>query len=199
MAGAFIFRPHVNDLDVISTPDLLIDQVYIADQSTDTLKVTRITNDRLTTNPEIQVLGSNTTGDAAVLLVGSDAGLLVGLGSNHRHRDQGNPQLFSKPISRQIWRYEPISGVWPTIIIKLSNSKGDVLQDGALKNILAIDKVVSTITPERTDLGKGIAVLCIGLPLPDSNLLTDSYNLELEIPGGEQKLSLNYRAINILP
>ena len=120
MSSSFIFRPHIYDGNTVTTPDVLIDDVYVADSYGTNLSISRITNDRLTTASEIQVLGDNTIAQAAILLIAAGAGMLIGIASNHKYIDQEDPQLFSKPISRQVWRFQNVADHWKFLSIQLS-------------------------------------------------------------------------------
>ena len=116
MSSSFIFRPHIYDGNTVTTPDVLIDNVYVANSRDQNINISRITNDRLSTSPEIQVLGFETIADAAVLLIAAGAGMLIGVASNHRYFDQEDPQLFSKPVSRQVFRFQNISEYWENLL-----------------------------------------------------------------------------------
>ena len=197
MSSSFIFRPHIYDGNTIRTPDVLIDDVYIADGQDKTPSVSRITNDRLTTAPEIQVLGGDTIAQAAILLIAASAGMLIGIASNHMCIHQEDPQLFSKPISRQVWRFQHVADHWEYLSIELSCETGEMIQNGKLAEFAPIDEIIPLISSDQSSLQKGTAVLCVGLPILKSSKPSSSYSLKLFDQEKDQMLELNYQVRQI--
>ena len=197
MSSSFIFRPHIYDGQSVTTPDVLIDNVYVADSLGTNLSISRITNDRLTTSPEIQVLGDDTIAQAAILLTAAGAGMLIGIASNHKSIYQENPQLFSKPISRQVWRFQQVADHWENLLLKLTGEKGEIIQIGKLAEFAPIDEIITLIASNHSSLEKGAAVLCVGLPIIKSGKPSSSYSLKLSDEEKNQVLELNYQVRKI--
>ena len=197
MSSSFIFRPHIYDGNTVTTPDVLIDNVYVADSLGTNLSISRITNDRLTTSPEIQVLGDDTIAQAAILLIAAGAGMLIGIASNHKYIDQEDPQLFSKPISRQVWRFQNVADHWKFLSIQSSCETGEIFQNGNLAEFAPIDDIITLIASNESSLEKGTAVLCVGLPLLKSGRPSSSYNLKLFDQEKDQMLELDYQVRQI--
>ena len=197
MSSSFIFRPHIYDGNTVTTPDVLIDNVYVADSHGTDLSVSRITNDRLTTAPEIQVLGDDTIAQAAILLIAAGAGLLIGIASNHKSIYQENPQLFSKPISRQVWRFQQVADHWENLLLKLTGEEGEIIEIGKLAEFAPIDEIITLIASNQSSLDKGTAVLCVGLPILKSSKPSSSYILKLFDQKKDQMLELDYQVRQI--
>ena len=197
MSSSFIFRPHIYDGNTITTPDVLIDDVYIADGQDKTPSVSRITNDRLTTAPEIQVLGGDTIAQAAIVLIAASAGMLIGIASNHMCIHQEDPQLFSKPISRQVWRFQHVADHWEYLSIQLNCGTGEMIQNGKLAEFAAIDEIIPLISSDQSSLQQGTAVLCVGLPILKSSKPSSSYSLKLFDQEKDQMLKLDYQVRQI--
>ena len=197
MSSSFIFRPHIYDGNTVTTPDVLIDDVYVADSDGTNLSISRITNDRLTTASEIQVLGDNTIAQAAILLIAAGAGMLIGIASNHKYMHQEDPQLFSKPISRQVWRFQHVADHWEYLSIQLRSGTGEMFQNGNLAEFAPIDEIIPLISSDQSSLEKGTAVLCVGLPMLKSGKPSSSYNLKLSDQEKDQALELDYQVRQI--
>ena len=197
MSSSFIFRPHIYDGNTVTTPDVLIDDVYVADSYGTNLSISRITNDRLTTASEIQVLGDNTIAQAAILLIAAGAGMLIGIASNHKYIDQEDPQLFSKPISRQVWRFQNVADHWKFLSIQSSCETGEIFQNGNLAEFAPIDDIIKLIASNQSSLEKGTAVLCVGLPLLKSVRPSSSYSIKLSDQEKDQVLELDYQVRQI--
>ena len=197
MSSSFIFRPHIYDGNTITTPDVLIDDVYIADGQDKTPSVSRITNDRLTTAPEIQVLGGDTIAQAAIVLIAASAGMLIGIASNHMCIHQEDPQLFSKPISRQVWRFQHVADHWEYLSIELSCETGEMIQNGKLAEFAPIEEIIPLISSDQSSLQQGTAVLCVGLPILKNCKPSSSYSLKLFDQEKDQILELDYQVSQI--
>ena len=197
MSSSFIFRPHIYDGNTVTTPDVLIDDVYVADSDGTNLSISRITNDRLTTASEIQVLGDNTIAQAAILLIAAGAGMLIGIASNHKYMHQEDTQLFSKPISRQVWRFQHVADHWEYLSIQLRIGTGEMFQNGNLAEFAPIDEIITLIASNQSSLEKGTAVLCVGLPMLKSGKPSSSYNLKLSDQEKDQALELDYQVRQI--
>ena len=192
MSTSFIFRPHVHETVSVATPDLLIDDVYVVDSSGVDLKYSPITNDRLCTDPEIQVLGDATTADAAVFLAGAGAGMLIGLASNHRYAPQGDPQIFCKPVCRQAWRFEHVADHWQNQVIQAADNKGKIFQEGELGDFAPVDEIVTLVSNGQSILPSGTAVICVGLPIRDVGVLENPYSLTLSNQHLRRQIGLQY-------
>ena len=197
MSSSFIFRPHIYDGNTITTPDVLIDDVYIADGQDKAPSVSRITNDRLTTAPEIQVLGGDTIAQAAIVLIAASAGMLIGIASNHKCIHQEDPQLFSNPISRQVWRFQHVADHWEYLSIQLSCGTGEMIQNGKLAEFAPIDEIIPLISSDQSSLQQGTAVLCVGLPILKNSKPSSSYSLKLFDQEKDQILELDYQVSQI--
>ena len=182
---------------MITTPDVLIDDVYIADGQDKTPSVSRITNDRLTTAPEIQVLGYDTIAEAAILLIAAGAGMLMGIASNHKYINHEDPQFFSKPISRQVWRFQHVADHWKYLSMQLSCGTGEMIQNGKLAEFAPIDEIIPLISSDQSTLQQGTAVLCVGLPILKSSKPSSSYSLKLFDQEKDQMLELDYQVSQI--
>jgi hypothetical protein len=70
----------------------------------------------LTQEGHVQVLGTQTSGEAEPLLIRDDAGVWLGLGSDHTDRGleavsvAASKQICAKPVARELWRYDSVSG-----------------------------------------------------------------------------------------
>ena len=197
MSSSFIFRPHIYDGNTITTPDVLIDNVYVVDSHGTNLSVSRITNDRLTTAPEIQVLGYDTIAEAAILLIAAGAGMLMGIASNHKYINHEDPQFFSKPISRQVWRFQHVADHWKYLSMQLSCGTGEMIQNGKLAEFAPIDEIIPLISSDQSSLQQGTAVFCVGLPMLKSGKSSSSYSLKLFDQEKDQILELDYQVSQI--
>ena len=190
MSNSFIFRPHIMEACNVVTPDLLVDDVYLADGSNDDeMELSRLPVDRLISDPAVQVTSAETVADGSIVLMGAGGGMLVGLASNHRPL-LGDPQLFAKPLSRQAWRYEHVVDHWKELLITVRAGDGKILQEGTVQEFTDFSAVVSAVTGGHSELASGVTVLCSALALPAK--AARRYELSLFDPKLDRTLSFTY-------
>jgi len=182
MASSFIYRPHIHNIDNVSTPDVLLDNLSILKG-----KETAVAPiDRLTTNIEIQVVGNNTLPDAAFVLIGASAGTLLSVASNHGNPDEAINRLTCvKPISREAWRLSDITERIPNLVLRsfaISAKGEELIQEGK------IGEVFGTI---MNDIPVGNIQMLTGLNL-NEEFQCKNFRMEIEDPSLSRKLTLKY-------
>ena len=182
MASSFIYRPHVHNLDNVSTPDVLIDHVSILKGE----ETAAAPIDRITTNVEIQVVGGSTVPDAAIVLVGAGAGTLLSVASNHGNRDEPVNRLSCvKPLSRQAWRLSDIADHVAELKLRnfaINGDDNELIQQGTFGDIFG---------SIEDDILLGNIQLLTGFNL-DMETRANNYKVEIEDPVLSRKLGFQY-------
>ena len=84
----------------------------------------RASVDNLSTATEVQVLGTDSSGEVEFVMFSLPDGLWVGLGSDHTDRKVEaysvpvSKQLCVKPIAPQLWRFEDVADHWDQLELK---------------------------------------------------------------------------------
>jgi hypothetical protein len=84
----------------------------------------RAAADMVSTADDIQVLGENTSGEAEFVLLGTDDGMLVGVGSDHTDRKVEaysiavSKQMCAKVMAPEVWRYGDVKDHFGQLIIR---------------------------------------------------------------------------------
>jgi len=105
--------------------------------------------DNVTTAEQIEVLGSDTSGEVEyVLLVQSPDEIYVGVGSDHTDRAlerqsiEKSKQICKNVVSRQVWRYRDVQRDWDELILQswVQSAGGEEVayQKAALGSILPL-------------------------------------------------------------
>lgn len=187
MATSFIFRPHVHEREIIATPDLLIDRLSVARGN----ETTPVPVDRLTADTGFQVAEADTTADAALALVGAGAGMLIGVASDHRRRDDpsGRPGC-AKPICREVWRHAEIADHTDALVLRGAARRPDgemrIVQEGSAAPLLG------GWTPPP-----GQAMLCTGLALIEPVFASTEFEIILEDPVLGRRITLRYSVLDL--
>jgi hypothetical protein len=105
----------------------------------------RVSASLLTTAAEIQVLGSDSSGEAEFVLIRHGARILLGLGSDHTDRKAEaagvalSKQLCPKVVAPEVWDFADVERHWDSLILRsfVVEASGPVLyQEGAVNQIL---------------------------------------------------------------
>ena len=101
----------------------------------------RIAANQLTQAPALQVLGSDTSGEAEVFVFVAGGELFVSLVSDHTDRRLEaksvavSKQVCAKPVATSAWRYTDVAAHWDDLILRstiMENGSPVVYQEGRL-------------------------------------------------------------------
>ncbi len=189
MASSFIYRPHVENLENVITPDILVYSLVVAEKGNP--ETSPIPIDRVTTDTEIQVVGSGNVPDASLALIGSGAGMLITIASNHGNPNEPVSRLScAKPLCRHAWRYNDVADHVSRLVMRtvvISGSGEDILQQGS---------VGKSLNSNLDEVPTGSAILLTGLPLigPISGSV---FQIELADPILNRILQFRYRVYEL--
>jgi len=120
----------------------------------------RVTSALLTQAPSIGVLGARSGGEIECVLIGSPAGTLVTVGSDHTDREVEaygvavSKQVCAKPLGRDAWRHADIAAHWDAIEMRSwlvgPGGKRVAYQHGALSTLLAPEVLWQRFDDRRT-------------------------------------------------
>jgi len=151
----------------------------------------------LTTAPRIQVVGAGTSGEAEVVLVATENGLFVGLGSDHTDREAEamsvalSKQLCPKPVAGELWRYEDVSEGWDALVLRswaVIGGAREPYQEGPLSGLLPAQDLID----EAGGLAPGTALFCGTLPVQGGIRPADRFEMELEDPVRGRRIRHTY-------
>jgi hypothetical protein len=106
---------------------------------------------RLTTDPMIEVPGTDSSGEVEFVLVAAGGALLVGVGSDHTDRKAEtygitlSKQLCDKPLASTFWPFAEVIDHWDDLVLRAfitSNGKRELYQEGALTKMLPPDELM---------------------------------------------------------
>ena len=100
---------------------------------------------RLTTAPEIEVLGGDSSGEVEFVMLKLDGELWIGVGSDHTDReaetyDVGvSKQMCDKPISATLWRFADLEDHWDDLEMRsyiVKDGERTLYQEGKVNEML---------------------------------------------------------------
>ncbi len=170
----------------------------------------RISASRLTQAPEIQVSGSDTSGEAEFCLVNLDGTLWVGAASDHTDRKAEThsitlaKQLCDKPIGPVLWPLEEVAPHWDQLQLTahIEETGGRTLyQSGPLAGLLSPEVLLARFAEEEPEgLQPGDVMLGGTMPAIGGVRPAERFELALEDPvlGREVRWSYGAAALEVI-
>lgn len=148
----------------------------------------------------IEVLGSETSGEAEFTLFHSDGELYVGAASDHTDRAIERDsityakQLCPKVVSREVWRYADVAPHWDQVTLRsFAGEERTIYQEGPAADMLDPEDILARVE-KRTGRGlDGVLVFSGTLPLAAELTFANRFEVELRDETNGQTLSLRYR------
>jgi hypothetical protein len=148
---------------------------------------------------EIQVSGPDTSGEVEFVLISTDRGLRVAVGSDHTDRKAEtigvslSKQLCAKPVSADSWPYEEVKPHWEKLVLR-SWQDGELYQEGPVTAMRSPEDLMA----RYGKLPAGHAMFCGTLAAKGGIRGGSRFRMELEDPVRARKLTHEYR-VKILP
>ena len=167
----------------------------------------RVAASLLTQAPEIQVAGSESSGEAEPVLVATGSGLWVGVGSDHTDRRVEtydvtvSKQACAKPVGSDFWAYDDVVAHWDSLRLRAyAHDRGSrvVYQEGSLDAIRTPEDLLERYANESEGLTAGSMMFCGTLAVMGRIRYADAFTIELEDPVQGRKISHTY-AVQVLP
>lgn len=141
----------------------------------------------LTTTEEIEVSGTQTSGEAEPVLLCTDNQWFVGVGSDHTARDLERVDILQskkacqKVISREVFPYDSVAEHWDTMVLRSwVGAEERPYQEGSLAELMPIPELLLHL---RKTLGKepdNLAIFLGTVPLRTRGFVFgDRYTVEL--------------------
>ncbi len=168
----------------------------------------RVSAGLLTTAPDVEVLGGDTSGEVEAVLYIMEDGLWVGVGSDHTDRVAearlgvaASKQLCPKPVSPEIWRYDEVREHWDEITLRSYVTTGEgrrLYQEGKVSAMFAPTDLVEKYTETEAPPPVGTAMFCGTFAVDGGPEPSQSFEMEMEDPVLERTLCHGY-SVHSLP
>ena len=167
----------------------------------------RVGAENFTNGEELQFLGDTSSGEVEFILVGTDEGMLIGVGSDHTDREVEtysvpvSKQMCAKPVSKDVWRYDEVKDHFDDLLLRAwatENGEKKLYQDGGVTAMRPPEELISLYLPGQTALPAGMAMYCGTLAAIGGIRPADRFDVEIEDPVRGTKISSGYN-VNTLP
>jgi Protein of unknown function (DUF2848) len=163
----------------------------------------RLGTNLLTTEGQLDVTGPDSSGEVEFVLLSLEAGLFVGVGSDHTDRKVEaygvtvSKQMCPKPVGRTLWRFEEVKDHWDSLMLRSWITRGgkrELYQEGAVTRMRAPEDLVSRYLETDGLLPVGTVMYCGTLPVHGKIEAGDLFEVELEDPIRGRSLKHAYNA-----
>ena len=184
-------RKHIRELEEIGVKPPKLTPIFY-----------RVSANLFTHVNAIQVSGPDTSGEVEFVLIRTEEGLRVAVGSDHTDRQAEtigvtlSKQLCAKPVSSDSWRYEDVRPHWNRLVLRsFIEEKGRkvLYQEGTVDHMRSPEDLLG-----RYPLEAGQAMFCGTFAAKGGIRPSTSFEMELEDPVLGRKLTHAY-TIKVLP
>ena len=167
----------------------------------------RVCAENFTNGEELQFLGNTSSGEVEFILIGTDEGMLIGVGSDHTDREVEtysvpvSKQMCVKPVSKDVWRYDDVKDHFDDLLLRAwatENGEKKLYQDGGVTAMRPPEELIGLYLPGQTALPAGMAMYCGTLAAIGGIRPADRFDVEIEDPLRGTKILYGYN-VNTLP
>jgi hypothetical protein len=157
----------------------------------------------LTTASELDVVGTDSSGEVEFVLVSAPDALYVGVGSDHTDRKVEaygvtvSKQMCPKPVGPELWKLEEVEGHWDRLVLRSHVTRGGkrlLYQEGPVSTMLAPRDLLARFPDARGKLPSGTAMFCGTLPVQGRIGGGERFEIELHDPVKGRSLRHEYAA-----
>ncbi|HVQ61034.1 MAG TPA: DUF2848 domain-containing protein [Burkholderiales bacterium] len=160
----------------------------------------RVAASLLTTAREVEVVGSDSSGEVEFVLVSAPEGLYVGVGSDHTDRKVEaygvtvSKQMCPKPLGHGLWLFSELDAHWDRLVLRshvVRRGKRQLYQEGEVSRMLAPRDLLERFSGS-TFLAPGTAMFCGTLAVRGEIGGGERFEIELHDPVSDQSLRHEY-------
>ncbi|MGB0629448.1 MAG: DUF2848 domain-containing protein [Alphaproteobacteria bacterium] len=167
----------------------------------------RVGAENFSNGEDLQFLGTTSSGEVEFVLIGTEEGMLIGVGSDHTDREVEtysvpvSKQMCLKPVSKSVWRYADVADHFDDLLLRgwaTENGEKNLYQDGGVTAMRPPEELIGLYLPGETVLPAGMAMYCGTLAAIGGIRPAERFDVEIEDPKLGRKISYGYN-VNTLP
>jgi uncharacterized protein DUF2848 len=160
----------------------------------------RVAVSLLTTAPEVEVVGENSSGEVEFVLVSAPEALYVGVGSDHTDRKVEaygvtvSKQMCPKPLGAELWPFTELDAHWDALVLRSYVTRGGkrvLYQEGEVSKMLAPRQLLERFSGSAF-LAPGTAMFCGTLAVRGEIGGGERFEIELHDPVRDRSLRHEY-------
>jgi hypothetical protein len=156
----------------------------------------------LTTQGEIEVIGSETSGEVECVLVFRHDGIWVGLGSDHTDRSleavsvAKSKQVCAKVIAPTLWRLPDVADHWDRLELTsyiYVNGERTKYQSGTAAGMLPTQSLIEEYSARGGEFSTGTLMFCGTLATLHSIQQSPAFDMQLHDPVHDRTIRHSYK------
>jgi hypothetical protein len=162
---------------------------------------------RLTTDTEIEAVGTNSGGEVEFVLLQHDGRMWVGTGSDHTDREVEtygvtvSKQMCDKPLAPVFWAFDEVAPHWDQLKLRshvVENGERKLYQEGGVTAMLAPLDLIGRCLGGGGQLPENTLMYCGTLAARGGVRPTERFEYEIEDPVLGRRIAHAY-SVRILP
>lgn len=187
---------HIGELEILGVPRPRVTPLFY-----------RVGAKLLTTDSQIEVASSHTSGEVETVLFATEDELWVGVGSDHTDRRAETfevtiaKQACPKPVAGGLWRYSDVVPHWDELVLRAFawiEGTRVLYQEGAVSALRPPLELMQMYTHGEDRLSPGTAMFCGTVAVRENVLPATQFELMLEDPVLGRELHHQY-LVHTLP
>lgn len=165
----------------------------------------RVSAGQLTTEPSVEMVGREGSGEVEAILWKHGGELYVGVGSDHTDRKLEtvgitlSKQVCAKPVSATVWPWREVSAHWDDLLLRSTlPATGEIYQEGPVSGLRRPDELLAEYEAREGVVSDGTVMFCGTLPVHGGIRFADGMALELIDPVRNRALRHHYSVV-VLP
>jgi hypothetical protein len=155
----------------------------------------------------IQVIGGDSSGEVEAVLIGTDDGMVVGVGSDHTDRRVEADsvaiakQICPKPIATEVWRFADVVEAWDDLELicdRVDDGKSTPYQRGRMAAVRRPEDLIAGYFDGCAELPPGVVMFTGTVPTIGDIAPAGRFEIALNDPDRRRRLSHAY-AVEELP
>lgn len=166
----------------------------------------RVSASLLSSAPQIEVVGDDSSGEVEVVLLAAPDGLYVGVGSDHTDRRVEtygvtvSKQMCPKPVGPELWRLADVEEHWDQLTLRSRLTRDGVTtiyQEGLVTRMLPPRDLLAVFPDSPGALAPGTVMFCGTLPANGGIRGGEVFAIELQDPVRGRTLAHEYRVCSL--
>jgi hypothetical protein len=164
----------------------------------------RVAASALTTEPSMEVLGTQSSGEVEFVLLQTQGALWIGTGSDHTDREveaygvSVSKQMCEKPVAPVFWRFAEVAAHWDQLILRshaVIEGKRTLYQEGSVAAMRHPEDLIERYA--SGGLAEGTLMFCGTLAVHGGVRAGERFEFELEDPVLKRKIAHGYDVVSL--
>jgi hypothetical protein len=155
---------------------------------------------------EIQVVGADSSGEVEPVVVSTEDGLWLGVGSDHTDRKVEtvgitiSKQMCAKPVSSELWSFDAVSDHWDQLMVRswvTRSGERTLYQEGPLSKMRHPRDLMRLHGGDNFVIPAGTVMFCGTLAVHGQIAPAERFEMEIEDPVLKRRITHGYNTTEL--